>query len=411
MAAPQHRPWWRLTFFVLVMLVVEFQDEFAYSVLEAARPLIRDSFGLSYVQIGLVTTLPVLAASVIEPVVGIFADTRKRRSLIVGGGILFGIGLIIQGLSPSFALFMLGATIQAPASGAFVNIAQASLMDDAPQRRENRMALWTFSGSLAVVVGPLLLTAALGLGTDWRTIFVGSGVLSVLAALLITRLPASHALRTTAGGQGRGVGQNVRGALALLGRGEVWRWLALLEFANLMMDVLFSLLALYMVDVVGVTQAQAGIAIAVWTGIGLIGDFLLIPILERIRGLAYLRFSAGMELVLFPVFLLVNPWWVKLALLGLIGLFNAGWYAILQGKLYDALGEQSGAVLIVGNAAGVFGAALPLILGLAAQTYGLGGAMWFLLAGPLALLIGLPRSGVTKDKGGPAASRPGRGAC
>lgn len=386
------RPLWRLTFFVLLMLLIEFMDEFAYSALEAARPLIRDDFDLSYVQVGLITTIPITVAIFIEPIMGLLADTNKRRLVMVSAGVLFGLGLIIQGFSTSFFMFMIGMTLEAPANGVFVNIAQAALMDDAPHRRENRMALWTFSGSLAVVVGPLLMTILVTSGLNWRLFFLITGIIAVIVALLVLRLPPNPALRSTEGeeAENRTVGQNLRGAWALLRRVAVWRWLILLEFSNLLLDVLFGLLALYMVDIVGVSQAQAGIAIAVWTGIGLIGDFLLIPLLEKVRGLAYLRVSALMELILFPMFLLANDWWMKLILLGIIGLFNAGWYAILQGKLYDVLGEQSGAVLIVGNAAGLFGAMLPLLLGIIAQRYGLDVAMWFLLAGPLALLLGLP---------------------
>lgn len=392
MKIAQSRPWWRLTLFVFMMLIIEFMDELVYSGLEVARPLIRDSFALDYVQLGLITTIPITIAIFIEPAMGILADTSKRRLVMVIGGVCFGAGMILQGLSSNFFIFMMGASLLAPASGIFVNIAQASLMDDNPTRRENRMALWTFSGSLAVVTGPLLLTMMLVLGLDWRPFFILSGILSIILALSVLHLPASHALRTSdSEEEERTIQDNIQGAIALLRNLIVWRWLLLLEFSNLMLDVLFSLLALYMVDIVGVTQAQASIAIITWTGIGLIGDFLLIPLLERVRGLLYLRISAFIELILFPLFLLMDGFWFKLILLGIIGLFNAGWYAILQGKLYDALGEQSGAVLIVGNAAGLFGALLPLILGVIAQRYGLDTAMWILLAGPIVLLIALPR--------------------
>ena len=158
-----------------------------------------------------------------------------------------------------------------------------------------------------------------------------------------------------------------------------------------MLDVLFGLLALYMIDVVGVTQTQAGIAIAVWTGVGLIGDFLLIPLLERVRGLLYLRISAGAILLLYPLFLLSDPYWLKLVLLGLIGLFNAGWYAILQGKLYDALGEHSGSILVIGNVTGLITALIPLGLGLVAEQFSLTVAMWLLWISPMALFVALGR--------------------
>jgi hypothetical protein len=39
----------------------------------------------------------------------------------------------------------------------------------------------------------------------------------------------------------------------------------------------------------------------------------------------------------------------------------------------------------------MFGKLLPFGIGLAAQAFGFGSAMWLLLAGPLVLLIGLPR--------------------
>ncbi len=392
----------RLTVFVLVMLVVEFLDEFAYSALEAARPLIRDAFMLTYVEVSLITVVPVLVAILVEPVAGLFADTGKRRLLMVSGAILFGLGLILQGFAPIFSVFLVGATLQAPASGIFVSLAQASLMDDAPQRREHRMALWTFSGSLAVVTGPLLLAAMTALGSNWRPAFIGIGVLSLVVALSIALLPKNPALRSeTADDVVNESNQSLRDRLkdvvALLRNRNVWRWLILLESSNLMLDVLFGLLALYMVDVVGVTPAEASLAIVVWTGVGLLGDFLLIPLLERVRGLIYLRFSASLTLILFPTFLLVDQWVGKLVLLALMGLFNAGWYAILQSKLYDTLDGQSGAVLIVGNAAGLFGTLLPLLLGMVAQRQGLEVAMWCLLAGPIALLIALPRPANSDD--------------
>ncbi len=46
-----------------------------------------------------------------------------------------------------------------------------------------------------------------------------------------------------------------------------------------MLDVLLGFLALYFVDVAGFSSSQAGLGVAVWTGMGLLGDFLLILLL------------------------------------------------------------------------------------------------------------------------------------
>jgi FSR family fosmidomycin resistance protein-like MFS transporter len=117
-----------------------------------------------------------------------------------------------------------------------------------------------------------------------------------------------------------------------------------------------------------------------------------------VRGLNYLRISVVAELVLFPAFLLVPNPWAKLVIAGLLGLFNSGWYAILQGNLYSSMPGQSGTVMALGNIVGFFGKFIPFGIGLVAEHFGLGPAMWLLLAGPLALLIGLPKKYETQAK-------------
>jgi FSR family fosmidomycin resistance protein-like MFS transporter len=110
-----------------------------------------------------------------------------------------------------------------------------------------------------------------------------------------------------------------------------------------------------------------------------------------VPGSAYLRASAALVALLYPAFLLVESIEAKLVLLGAIGLLNAGWYAIPKAGLYSALPGRSGTALAVGSVTGVIGSVLPITLGVLAERYGLQATMWLLLAGPLALLVGLPR--------------------
>jgi MFS transporter, FSR family, fosmidomycin resistance protein len=166
----------------------------------------------------------------------------------------------------------------------------------------------------------------------------------------------------------------------------------LLQFSDLMLDVLNGFLALYFVDVIGVSESKAVMAIAVWTGVGLAGDFLLIPLLERVRGLTYLRLSAVLVLLLFPVFLLAPGYGMKLVILGLLGLFNAGWYSILKAQLYSSMPGLSGTVMSLGVVFGIPGSLVPLALGIVAEQLGLQSTMWLLLSGPVALLIGIPKN-------------------
>ena len=380
----------RVSVFVLVLLGIEFLDELVFGVREAAWPLIRDDLALTYAQVGLLLSLPNLVASFIEPVLGVLADVWKRRALVLGGGVLFALALLLTAFSEGVVLLMLAFVLLYPASGAFVSLSQATLMDSDPDRHEHNMARWVVAGSVGVVAGSLLIPPAIRLGIGWRGLFLGMAGLTIVLVALAWRLPFGGNAA-----EGRSLSAGFKGGLVdgwhALKRREVLRWLALLEFSDLMLDVLFGYLALYFVDVAGVDTGQAALAVAVWAGVGLVGDFLLIPLLERVRGLTYLRISAALELLLYPAFLLIPGLLPKLLLLGLLGLFNAGWYSILQGQLYSAMPGQSGTVMAVGSLFGLVGSLLPLGIGLTAERFGLNAAMWLLLAGPVALLVGIPR--------------------
>ena len=376
---------------VFLFLVIEFLDELVYGGREAAWPLIRDDLGLSYSQIGLAISLPYLAGMLIEPFLGILGDIWRRRALILGGGVAFTLALFWLSQGQAYLSFLLASCLLGPASGAFVSLSQASLMDVQPHRHEQNMARWTFAGSVGVTAGPLALGAAIALGWGWRGLFLVFAGVSLAALLLTWRMLSPTAPETKDDEPRLSFVEGARNALRALKRGEVVRWLVLLEFSDLMLDVLYGYLALYLVDVGRLPPETAALGVAVWTGVGLLGDFLLIPLLERVPGLAYLRVSVVLELILFPAFLLVEPLAIKFVLLGLLGFFNSGWYSVLMGHLYSAMPGQSATVMTVGNLFGWVGKLIPLGVGLAAQQWGLEAAMWILLAGPVALLVGLPR--------------------
>ena len=375
----------------LIFLLIEFLDELVFGLGDAAWPLIRTDLHLTYAQIGILLSLPGLLGNLIEPFLFILGDIWKRRLIILVGGIGFTLACLLTGISTSFLFLLFSFILFNPSSGAFVSLSQATLIDTDESRHEQNMARWTFAGSLGVFLGPLLLGGLITLGFGWRTGFLALASFSTLVLLAAFRLipttGASHADFPTP----RAFFDGICSALTALKDKAVLRWLILLEFSDLMLDVLYGFLALYFVDVAGVTPASAAFAVAIWTGVGLLGDFLLIPLVERVKGLDYLRVSVILELILFPLFLLVNIFWLKLVLLGLLGFFNSGWYAILKANLFSALPGKSGSALALDNVSGMFGKLIPFGIGLAAQTFGLGAAMWLMLAGPVVLFIGLPK--------------------
>jgi FSR family fosmidomycin resistance protein-like MFS transporter len=355
-------------------------DELVFGAREAAWPSIRDDLSLSYAEIGLLLTVPSLVSLAVEPALGVIAVTWRRRVLVLAGGVCFALALAVAAGAPSFVVLLVAFALLYPASGAFVSLSQAALMDLEPERREHNMARWGLAGYIGAVAGPLLLAAAIWAGLGWRSLFVGFSVLAVVLVARARRLP----------GDVDGERPRVRDALRALARREVFRWLFLLELSDLLLDVFLAFLALYLVDVVGAPVGAAGIAVAVWTGAGLLGSAAVIPLLRRVDGLRYLRWSAALTVPLFVGFLLVPGIVAKVALASTLALVNAGWYPVLQARLYGALGDASGLALTVG-ALFPLNAVLPLAIALLAEQHGLEVALWPLLAAPAALILLVPR--------------------
>lgn len=375
-----------------IFLLIEYLDELVFGVGETAWPLLRDDFFLTYTQVGLLLSLPGLVASFIEPFLGILGDVWKRRLLILGGGVFFSFSLALTALSRNFLPLLISFMIFNPSSGAFVTLSQATLMDSAPERREANMARWTFAGSLGIVTGPILLGLFVYFGLGWRGTYAFLALFASLCLLAAFRFVPNAGRVATSQFSIRDLLGGFRAVLASLRRLQVWRWLVLLEFSDLMLDVLLSFLALYFVDVVHVEQIQAGMAVGVWLMLGMVTDFLFIPIIDRrIDSLKYLRSSAWLALGFFSAFLITPGFVPKLILVALVNLCNTGWYPILQGRLYAALPGQSASLMAIGSVTAPLARILPLLIGVLADRYGLGFAMWLLLLGPLALIIGLPR--------------------
>src|SRR6266700_4226467 len=161
-------------------LAVELVDELVDGTKGAACPLIRHDLALSYAQIGLLASVPLLLGSLLELPVGVLAGHgRRQRVAVLAGGVAFIGSLVAAATAHSFAALLIAFVTFFPASGAFVSLTQSGLMDADPDRREQHMARWDLAGSAGAVAGPVLLVGVLAAGGGWRAAYL---VLAVCAA-------------------------------------------------------------------------------------------------------------------------------------------------------------------------------------------------------------------------------------
>jgi FSR family fosmidomycin resistance protein-like MFS transporter len=376
----------------LVFLLVEFFDELNYSIGGAVLPAMRADLGLSYTQVGLVLGVPYILGSLIEPAIMLLGDSTLRRRLVISGGLAVALALAILANASSFAAVLFAMILSFPASGAFVSLVQATMVDLSPRRESQMMARWTLAGSLGDVLGPLLVSAGFSLALGWRWAF---GMLAVAAILLIVVLltqpfPNPGTIQPEKQFPATGIKKLVSNLIEAGRNPQLLRWTALLQISDLLLDIFGGYVALYFTDVTGASPAQAGLVIGLWMASGLASDLLLIPVLEHASGRSVVRFSAAIAVLVYPAWLLA-PWVaVKIVLLALLRLSTLGWYPVLQGEAYASLPGRSGTVMAIGSLAGLFGGGLTWLVGWTANQAGLPAAMWLLLIGPLSLVLFIP---------------------
>jgi len=348
--------------------------------------------------------VPLLIGGFLELPLGVLAGQgRRRRLAILGGGILFVLTLLGVASARSFTVLMCAFVAFYPASGAFVSLTQAEIMDAWPERQAQVMARWDLAGSAGAVAGPLLLTAVLASGGGWRAGYLALAGISAVVWLgaYLRRPPVAAAGLAATGGQEPEAGKagqqpeaaerpwtaRAREVGAALRDWGTLRWLLLIEVADLLVDVFTGFLALYLVDVAHLTPAVAALAIAIRLGAMLAGDAALVVILEKVGDLTVLRVSAVAAALLYPGFLLVPGVAPKLVVLAALSAATAPWYPVLQARLYGSLPGRSSVAVTLSSAAGLAGGLGPLAVGLAAGGLGLSWALAGLVVVPVAVLL------------------------
>ncbi len=345
--------------------------------------------------------MPLLAGGALELPLGIWASgpARRRRAVLIGG-VVFILSLLAVAGARSFPVLLVAVTVFFPASGAFVSLTQAELMDAWPDRQAQVMARWDLAGSTGAVAGPLLLGAVLAAGGGWRVAYLvlaAAAAWAWLGTCLRDPRPAPAVAAGAADGAGaadaaEGFRARARLVLSALRDWSIVRWVLLIEVADLLVDVFTGFLAVYLVDVVHLSPAVAALGIAIRLGAGLAGDAALVVVLERVADVTVLRVSAVAAALLYPGFLLAPGAAAKLVILAVLSAATAPWYPILQARLYGSLPGRSSVAVTLSSAAALAGGLGPLAVGLLAGTFGLSWALALLVVVPVAVLGGSARA-------------------
>jgi len=89
------------------------------SLIPSIYPMVKDSFHLSFSQIGLITLTFQLSASVFQPLVGLYTDKKPQPYALAVGMCFTMLGLISLSMAPSFEIILLSVGLIGIGSAVF----------------------------------------------------------------------------------------------------------------------------------------------------------------------------------------------------------------------------------------------------------------------------------------------------
>ena len=130
-------------------------NDMLQSLLPAIYPNLKAELGLSFSQIGLVTLACQMTASVLQPLVGHYADQRPTPLALPGGTLISLAGLLVLAAAHSYALLLVGAVLLGIGSSIFHPESSRVARMAAGRRVGLAQSMFQVGGNAGAAIGPL----------------------------------------------------------------------------------------------------------------------------------------------------------------------------------------------------------------------------------------------------------------
>nr|WP_315850290.1 MFS transporter [Gemmata sp. SH-PL17] len=355
------------TFAVLVALSVShLLNDTIQSLIAAVYPVLKESYALTYTQIGLITLAFQLTASLLQPLVGLYTDRRPLPfSLTVGMSVTLG-GLLLLSVADTFPTILLSAALVGVGSAVFHPEASRVARLASGGRHGFAQSLFQVGGNAGSALGPLLAAfVVVPWGQGSLAWFAVAAVAAMVILFRVGRWYRAHlaerlAKKTSA------VPPPVSPGKAAFAIGVL---LCLIFSKYFYMASLSSYYTLYLIETFGVGVADAQLRLFVFLGAVAAGTFLGGPVGDRVGFKAVIWGSILGVLPFTLVLPYANLFWTTVLTVP-IGLILASAFSAIMVYAQELLPSRVGMVagLFFGFAFGMGGVGAAVLGWLADQT-------------------------------------------
>ena len=362
-------------------------------------PVLAQTFGLSYAQIGMIRAAHGGTMWVLELVSGVLSERFGERNLLAFGLLCAGAGYLSVSAAEGYHGVLIGLAV-AGCGAAFQHALCSSLVSrefGGPGRR-SALGAYNASGDGGKLAFTGLATLLAGAGVAWQQTASGYGAFAVAAGaglLLVLRAARAGDRAPPSGREGglRGTDWGIRRPFEFVA-------LSVIVFLDIAVQDGFLVLVAFLMLHKGLPAGMAGLAVVLLLAGGMVGKFgcsLLAARIGVVRALALVEALSALGILA----VLAAPAELALCLLPVVGVVLQGSSTITYGTVGDLVDEgrhSRGFALVytIVSGASIVG---PISFGLVSDGAGIGAAMAAMavvvaLPAPLGLLLrgALPRA-------------------
>ncbi|MBW2307481.1 MAG: MFS transporter [Deltaproteobacteria bacterium] len=296
----------RTRFIIPQFTVAHFSHHLSTGALVPLLPMIRDTFGISYMQSGLLVSAFSISHGLGQIPMALIADRTSRRRVILLGLIGTALCSIAIGATTSYwqmipgfiAMGILGGTYHPPAS--------SFLSQSVPRGQRGRsLGIHIIGGSLSFLLTPILAVSIAQWSGNWRWSFIILAFPAILSSIMIwitteDPQPEPVAAALPAQGSNATAGADTRaGETVSISFWEIFRAIGTLASICLLIQLVSasvnSYLPMYLVDRHGLPIGLAGIAVGLVYGAGIVGAPLGGSLSDRLGRKAVILLSVALS--------------------------------------------------------------------------------------------------------------------
>jgi MFS transporter, FSR family, fosmidomycin resistance protein len=172
-----------------ILILISFShllNDSIQSIIPSIYPIVKNSFHLSFEQIGYITLCFQLSASIFQPLVGMYTDRHPQPYSLAASMFLSGTGLVLLSFAGTYPVLLISVAIIGMGSSIFHPEASKVANFAAGERRGLAQSIFQVGGNAGSAIGPLL--AALIIVQRGQSVIIWFALLPMVAISVLVNV-------------------------------------------------------------------------------------------------------------------------------------------------------------------------------------------------------------------------------